>query len=231
MNRIVAPAAVGAAIVTVLAAGVAAPAFAAAAPRTLATVQVTASSKAAKVTDRLTAAVAKVNANANLTASDKAAILGVLNADLAALRTGAEKVAADTTKAAAVADLKSMVATARSSAVARPQARLVAAADRLSGTVVPKLTAEQGRLAGRLSGADAAKSTPQLQSALSDMTVQIGTASAALNGLSARVLAVTPEAYRADRGVLATDRAALKTARTALRAAAKDGKTVSAALK
>lgn len=224
----------------VLCTGLAAPAFAATstptssptkAPRTLAEIQAAgAKATSTRITD-LTKAIGTVTADTHLAGADKSTLLATLNTDEAAMKSLATKIAADTTTSQASADVTSIFTGYRVLALALPQARLVAAADRLSGTTVTHLTATQKKLAADLAGKDSSKSTPALQADLSDMTTQIATVSTQTKTLAATVLAVTPAQINSDKTALSSPRAAAKTAVTAAKKAASDAKAVRAALK
>jgi hypothetical protein len=238
MNRIVSTSLIGTAAVVALLAGSCAPAFAdgtsTPAPSTgksLAAIQANATIKTTARVGALNTAIAKVNAAADISSSDRATILGTLNGDLAGMNTVEAKIAADTTVAAAAADYKTIFTTYRVYAVAIPQSRFAAAADRMTATSMPKLTDAQSKLAAALAGPDASKSTPALQADLTDMSTQIAAATTTLNGIAAQSLAVTPSAYNSNHGVLSPDRSAVKTAIADLKKASADGKTILSAIK
>ena len=199
--------------------------------KTLAAIQAAAKTKTSERITKLDAAIAKVNAAKGLTSGDRSTILGILNGDVAGMNTVEAKIAADTTMTSAAADFKTIFTSYRVYAVALPQARIAAAADRMTGTTIPRLTAAQTRLAAALAGKDASKSTPALQADLTDMQSKISAATSALNGVSASALAVTPADFNSNHSVLAAARSSVKTAVADLKAAAADGKTIRAAIK
>jgi hypothetical protein len=238
MNRIVTTSLIGTAAVVALVAGACAPAFAdgtsTPAPTTgksLAAIQAKAKVDTTARIGALNTAIAKITAAPDISSADRSTILGTLNGDVAGMNTVEAMIAADTTVATAAADFKTIFTSYRVYAVAIPQARLAAAADRLTSTTVPKLTDAQTKLAAALAGPDASKSTPALQADLADMSTQIAAASSALNGISAQALAVTPADYNSNHAVMAPIRAAVQTAIADLKKAAADGKTVLAAIK
>ena len=238
MNRIVSTTLIGSAAVVALVAGTCAPAFAdgtstpaPSAGKSLSAIQAEAKIKTTTRIGSLGAAIAKVNAAKDISSSDRAAILGTLNGDVAGMNTVEAKIEADTTVASAAADYRTIFTTYRVYAVAIPQSRLAAAADRMTSTSIPKLTDAQSKLAAALAGPDASKSTPALQADLADMSAQIAAATAALNGVAAQSLAVTPSAYNSNHSVLQPVRSAVKAAIADLKKAATDGKTVLAAIK
>jgi hypothetical protein len=201
------------------------------APRTLAELQAAGAKATSARETKLTAAIAKVTADTSLSSSDRSTILGTLNADLAAMKSSASAIAADTTTTQATSDLKAVYTKYRVDAVALPQARLASDADRLTGTVLPKLAKERSTLAGLLSGTDTAKSTAALQSDLSDLSTQLSTASHDASGQASAALAVTPAAYDANHSALSSVKSSLESARTAAKKAASDAKGIRQALK
>jgi len=238
MNRIVSTTLLATATVVALALGTCAPAFAdgtatpaPSAGKSLAAIQANAKIKTTARIGALNTAIAKVNAAKDISSSDRSTILGTLNGDLAGMNTVEAKIAADTTIATAAADYKTIFTSYRVYAVAIPQSRLAAAADRMTGAAIPRLTDAQSKLAAALAGPDASKSTPALQADLTDMSTQIAAASSALDGVAAEALAVTPSAYNSNHAALTSVRSAVKAAIADLKKASADGKTVLAAIK
>jgi hypothetical protein len=238
MNRIASTSLIGAAAAVALVAGSCAPAFAdgtsTPAPtggKTLAAIQANAKVKTSARIGSLNTAIAKITAAPDISSSDRATILATLNGDVAGMNTVEAKIAADTTVATAAADYKTIFTGYRVYAVAIPQSRLAAAADRMTSTTVPKLTDAQSKLAAALAGPDASKSTPALLADLADMSTQITAASNVLNGVAAQSLAVTPSDYNSNHAVMGPIRSAVQTAIADLKKASADGKTVLAAIK
>jgi hypothetical protein len=237
MNRILSTSLIGTAAAAALIVGTCAPAFASgtstaapSAPKGLAAIQTLAKIKTTERIGVLNTAIVKINAATDITSSDRATILDTLNNDLAGMNTVEAKIAADTTAATAAADFQSIFTTYRVYAVAIPQARLAAGADRMTGTTIPRLSDAQSKLAAALAGPDASKSTPALQADLTDMQNQITSATGALGGVSAAALAVTPADFNANNSVMAPIRTSVTAAIADLKAAAADGKTVLAAI-
>jgi hypothetical protein len=179
----------------------------------------------------LDGAIPKVTANVALSAADKSTILNTLNADLNAMHALAAKIAADSTADQASTDYKSIFSTYRVFAVALPQSAYAAAADDLTDTTVPKLTAAQKSLAALLAGPDAAKSTPALQAQLADMAAKIAAAQSAVSGVAASALGVTPAGYDANHSILVPIRQSETTALADAKAAGVDASDIVAALK
>jgi hypothetical protein len=238
MNRIGSTSLIGAAAAVALVAGSCAPAFAdgtsTPAPsggKTLAAIQANAKARTSARIGALNAAIAKITAAQDISSSDRATILATLNGDIGGMNTVEAKITADTTVATAATDYKTIFTGYRVYAVAIPQSRLAAAADRMTSTTIPKLTDAQGKLSAALAGPDASKSTPALLADLADMSSQIAAAGTALNGIAAQSLAVTPSAYNSNHSVMAPIRSAVTTAIADLKKASTDGKTVLAAIK
>lgn len=179
----------------------------------------------------LQTAISDVTANKYLTDSDRSTVLGTLNSDLSGLNALAPIVQADTTVTKARSDYDSIFLDFRVFALALPQTRLAAAADDLTGTVVPHLTDAQSRLRALLSGKDTSKDNASVQAAMTDLGHQINAIDSATNGLSPSVLAYTPAEWNANRALLAQPRSDLVTARADARKARSDIRTVVAALK
>jgi hypothetical protein len=235
MNRILTTSLIGSAAAVALVAGTCAPAFAdgstPAHGRTLADIQKSASIKTTKRIGSLNTAIARINAATDITSADRATILATLNGDIAGMNTVEAKIAADTDVATAAADYATIFTTYRVYAVAIPQARFAAAADRMTGTSIPKLTDAETKLAAALAGPDKSKSTPALQAELVDMQNQIAAATSGLNGVAAAALAVTPADYNANHDVLSPERGAVKSAIGDVKKAATDGRNILAAIK
>jgi TolA-binding protein len=199
--------------------------------RTLASVQAAAVTETGKRITSLTAAIGKATANTTLSSSDKTTILETLNRDLTGMKAVAAKIAADSTLVQAEADHSTIFKDYRVYAVSLPQSAYAAIAVNITFSASARLTREEARLSRLLSGKDAAKSTTALQAALTDMSAQIDKATNAVSGLSAGVLAVTPEQYNSNHAVLVPFKASVVAARTALKQARSDAKIVRAALK
>ena len=239
MNRIVMTSLVGTIAAAALVVGAGVPAFASASTpnpsakttRTLESVQTAAKTATDKRETALSAAIAKLDVAKGISASDKVTLVDRLNADLAGMKAIEAKITADTTLAAASADLKTIYTTYRVFGVAIPQAHIVADIDRATSIDIPKLTATQTKLAAKLAGKDAAKSTAALQADLADMTKQIAAANTELSGASAKVLAITPTDYNSNKTVVKSARASVNTAKNDLKQARADRKAILAALK
>jgi len=200
-------------------------------PKTLAQVQAAVATGATKRTTALDKAVADVTKNTYLTSSDKAKLLSILNGDLSSVKSDAAKVAADTTLASAKADAKSMISGLRVFSVAIPQARIVAGADRLTGTTLPKAEKVVTRLTAALGGKDSAKSTPAIQADLADLTKQIAAVKSDTASIASQALAVTPASYNTNHGVVTSIKATWKSVRADVKKAHSDARAIRTALR
>ena len=197
----------------------------------LSTIQQKAASAIAQRLTSLSRVISTVNGSSVISAADKSTLLGTLNGDVTGLTALGTKIAADTTAQQAATDYKTIFTGYRVYALALPQAHFAIAADALTGTVVPKLTDAQTKLAALLAGADAAKNTPAVQAAMADLATQLAAIGSATGGLSATVLAYTPAQYDANHALLSSARQSLVTARADAKAARADIVTVTKALK
>jgi hypothetical protein len=227
----------GSAATLALLAGASAPAFAdgdsagsSAHPKTLAAIQASAKAKTGERITKLNRVMAKITAAKDISDGDRSTILATLHGDVSGMNTVEAKIAADTTVATASADYATIFTEYRVYAVAIPQSRLAAAADRLTSTTIPRLTDVQSKLAAALAK-HPRKSTPALRADLTDMTSKITAASGLVDGLAADALAVTPAAFNSNHNVLSPERTSLKSALANVTKAAADGKAVRAALK
>jgi hypothetical protein len=189
---------------------------------------------AAAIARRLAALGVASNAVTNstaITAADKATLLTTLSNDVSGLTALGTTIAADTTAAKARSDYQTIFTAYRVFALALPQVRFAQAGDDLTTAVLPKLTDAQTKLAALLAGADAAKNTPAVQAAMTNLATQIGAIGTATSGLSASVLAYTPAQYDANHALLSPSRQSLATARGDVKTARGDIVLVMNALK
>ena len=177
----------------------------------------------------LTTGIGKVNATTTLSSSDKATVLGTLDADLTVMHSLQAKIAADTVAATAWSDYQSIFTGYRVYAVALRQSYIAATADGLTDTAIPKLQSAATKISAAFAS-DPSKATPELQAQLADMQAKTADAVSKTAGLSAAALAVTPSAYNANHAVLTDDHAAARTALADTKAAAHDGRSILAAL-
>lgn len=239
MNRTAVTSLVGTVAAAALVVGACAPAFASTAPthnasknpHTLASVQAAAERMTGKQEAALTSAIARVDAAKGTTASDKTTLLARLTAELNELKASAARVAADTTRASASAELKTIRTAYRADRLTISQAHLIVGIDRVVSIEIPTLTAAETKLSAALSGKDAAKSTAALQADLADLKAQTDAARTALSGVSAKVLSATSADINANRAVFQSARASMKVAHTDLVKAKADRRAIHIALK
>jgi hypothetical protein len=199
--------------------------------KTLASIQAAAAAAIARRLASLSVAINEVNNNAVITPADKATLLATLNGDVTGLTALGVTIAADTTVKQAASDYSKIFASYRVYALALPQVRFAAAADDMTGAVLPKLTDAQTKLAALLAGVDSGKNTPQVQAWMADLAKQITAIGTETNGLSATVLAYTPAQYDANHALLSPARAALAISRNDIKTARSDISNVVQALK
>lgn len=164
---------------------------------------------------RLTAAFDKLNTSAKLSAADKAALTTQITAELAGLAGLKTKLAADTTLAEARADVVSIVTEYRVYALILPKVRLATAIDRL--TVVESQLTD---IAARFEAEFAAHTPTAAQTAaLAELKTKTTAAKAKIEGVSAKLIALTPTDYNADHAILNGYRATLAAALADMKAA------------
>lgn len=177
----------------------------------------------------LQAATTRVQDANDVSAADQTQLLAGFSNDAAGLTALRTKLAADSTVAAAAADLATIFSEYRIYAVVLPRAIIALGADRLSSTAVPRLQAAHDKLAA--AGADATQ--------LAAMQSDISSAATDVSGLSASALALTPAQYNANHTVvtplrsrlqqaISSLRQAVVVARTLLRAGSASGSSTSA---
>jgi hypothetical protein len=201
------------------------------APKTLAEIQ-TAGAKA--TSDRIASLnkeIPRISGNSCITDPSKSTILGTLNADLTAMQDLASAIAADTDVTSAAAHYKSIFDDYRVYGVGIAQAHYAAAADCIQTKAIPALTKAQTKLTAALAGKYADKSTPEIEAQMADLAAQIAAATAAIDGVAAQALAVTPADYNANHAVLSSAKSSVSAAVAALKLAKQDAQAVLAALK
>jgi hypothetical protein len=178
---------------------------------------------ASEIARRQTALAARLtlvtSSSPNLTAADRTALSTLITNDQAGLTALGTKIAADTDLATAKADHQQIFTGYRVFALALPQTRLVRANDALIAVALPRLTDAQTRLVTALAKAG---KTDQAAAKMADLQAQITAIRTATDGLSGKVLGLTPAQWNADHTVLAGPRQSLASARTALQKARAD---------
>ena len=179
----------------------------------------------------LSTAQTAINNNKWLTPTDKSSAFQIVSNDTSGLTALGQKIQNDTTVTQALADYNTIFTGYRVYLLALPQIRLAAASDDLSTGVVPRLTDAQTRLQNLLNGKYKDKDSATVQAAMADLAKQIQAITQETNGLSATVLAFTPQQYDSNTSILSPARTAISTARSDARAARQDIRTVREALR
>jgi hypothetical protein len=196
------------------------------AEQTLASIKTHAATAIADREATLQGLASAVEATAQLSASDRAALLALIGGDESGLTALGQTIAADTTVRAAWQDAQKIVHDYRVYVLVVPQTDLVRAAD--------LITSVSGTLAGlepTLSGliAQAALNPGQHATALealSDFGSKVGAARSDVSAVSAELLALTPAGYPGNAGQVTAAHAAVAGARTELRDARQDVTTI-----
>ncbi len=202
-----------------------------AAANTTATIKARASTAISGRLTSLQSAISAVNANGVLTSGDRTSLMGILNGDVSGLTALGPRIQADTTVAQAGSGYRSVFLSYRVYALALPQVRLAAAADDITGGVLPRLTDALVKLSTMLAAADPGKDTALVKAEVSNLAFQIQTVSSMTNGLSAKILAYTPAQYDTNHALLSGTRQTLLSARAGVAMATVEIQSVLAALK
>jgi hypothetical protein len=157
--------------------------------------------------------------------ADQATLLHALQADVPALQQLGQKIAADTTVAAALADYGQIFSGYRVYALVLPVTALVRVDDHLTNTAGPRLTGVAAKIAARETSANQG----QVQPLLADLAQQVSAATAAVNGQPATLMAYTPAQWNTDHGLLGPAWSASKAARSDVAAARSDARQAAAA--
>ena len=189
----------------------------AAVPATLAGIKAKA---ATDITDRvndLNAAISKVNAAKGL-GTGQSTIATYLGTDVSPLQQLNATIQGDTTVKQAAHDFSTIFTDYRVYVLVLPAARIAAAADRATTTTLPALTADGAKAAAHVNP----RNSEFLQPLIDDLNHQISTASGAVNGLAATVLAYTPPQWNANHALLSPAKSAEQGADTATKKARSD---------
>ncbi len=179
----------------------------------------------------LSGLLAKINAATKLSASDKAALIAEVNAEIAGLTTLKTTVDNDGDVTSAKTDAQSIVTDYRVYALVVPKVQLVITADRQQ-VIEDKLTALAAKVQTSINTAKTAgKDTTNLQKQLDDLTAKTQAAQAISSDVETKVLALQPSDYNNDHKILSAYRDQLKTARGDIGAAFGDAKANAGALK
>ncbi len=168
-----------------------------------------------------------------LTAPDRRALLGKIQATHDGLASLKAKIDADTTVAELKVDLPRIATDYRVYLLLVPQVHLVRGSDAI-GAAAERLTALAGRLQQLIDYARSqGKDVTAAQAALDSMEHNVAQAKTQVSGLSAKLLALTPPDWNdgTARPILEAARSAERTAHLELDAARADARAVIAALK
>lgn len=159
--------------------------------------------------ERLTVQVGSARA---VTASDKQQLESLLANELTGIESLQPQVPGDSTCAELVSNAETMVFSYRVYAVMTPQTELVVVSDTATGIASSVVRWEPGIQATISYQAAHAKDVAKAQQALDDLKIQLTDALAALNGVSATVLAQTPAGYPGNQAVFVSARNSCTTA-------------------
>ena len=187
-----------------------------------------------EITRRLTSLsklASKINAATKLTDADKATLTAEVNATISGLNTLKAKLDAETTVAAARADVQSIYTEYRVYALVAPKVGLVKVADDQQ-VAEQKLQALIQKFQTRLNAAKAkGKNVDALETVLNDMTQKVNASASVSSAVQAKVIGLQPTDYNSDHTILSGTSAQLKTAHANNVAAYNDAKQIVAGLK
>lgn len=186
-------------------------------PATLSGIKAKAATEITKRVNALNAAVAKVNAAQGL-GSGQATLASYLGADIAPLQQLNNKIQGDSTVQQARQDFATIFSGYRVYLLVLPAGRIAADADRVTSTVLPKLTSDSSKAQARENSSNEA----QLAPLISDLNTQIGAATSATNGLAGTVLGYTPSEWNGNHELLSPAKSSDQTADAAVKKARQD---------
>jgi len=189
---------------------------------------------ATAVSDRettLAGLVTIVDKAADLTPSDRTALLSLLHADETGLTQLEATIQADTTVVKAASDAAKIVTAYRVYVLAVPQVHLVVATDRI-GAIDARLHTLSGKLQAAIEASRAgSEQKAQARARLADFDTQVAAADRDVDGLSSAILSLTPAGYPGNRTQLGADRDRVNDARVHLQAARADAHAILALIK
>jgi len=168
----------------------------------------------------LTALAARVNAMVRVNSATKASISASIQTTISQLTALQAKISADTDMAVLRTDIAQITGGTRVYMLVAPQARILAASDRV-GVIGNMITAVNAKLGARISAAVAAgKDVTAITTAQADMTAKIADANVQAQAAITAVANLTPD--NGDKTKMQANDAALKQARADLSLAEKD---------
>jgi hypothetical protein len=181
-------------------------------PATLEGIKTKAATDITNRVNDLDSAISKVNAARGL-GDGQSTIATYLGTDVSALQQLNATIQGDTTVEQAAHDFSTAFTNYRVYVLVLPSARIAAEADRATSTTLPALTADAAKATSHVNP----RNSEFLQPLIDDLNHQISTASDALNGLAATVLADTPPQWNANHGLLSPARSAEQSADAAIK--------------
>lgn len=173
----------------------------------------------------------KINAATKLTDADKATLTAEVSATADSLNTLKAKLDAETTVAAARADVQSIYTEYRVYALVAPKVGLIKVADDQQ-VAEQKLQALIQKFQTRLNAAKAkGKNVSALEATLNDMTQRVNASVSTSSAVQAKVIGLQPTDYNNDHAVLSGTSAQLKAVHASNVAAYQDAKQIVAGLK
>lgn len=173
----------------------------------------------------------KINAATKLTDADKATLMAEVNATISGLNTLKAKLDAETTVAAARADVQSIYTEYRVYALVAPKVGLIKVADDQQ-VAEQKLQTLIQKFQTRLNAAKAkGKNVSALETVLNDMTQKVNASASVSSAVQAKVIGLQPTDYNNDHAILSGTSAQLKAAHADNVAAYNDAKQIVAGLK
>jgi hypothetical protein len=186
-------------------------------PATLSGIQAKAATDITNRVNALNAAIAKVNAATGL-GSGQATLASYLGADIAPLQQLNTKIQGDQTVQQARADFATIFSGYRVYLLVLPAARIAGDADRITTTVLPRLTSDASKAQAR----ENANNQAQLQPLITDLNAQISAAGGATNGLAGTVLGYTPAEWNGNHELLSPAKSDDQTANAAIKKGRQD---------
>ncbi|MBU6370502.1 MAG: hypothetical protein KGH93_02015 [Patescibacteria group bacterium] len=160
--------------------------------------------------------IAKVNAMAKVSSSDKASITATIQAEINAMTSLKAKVDADTGTTTLRTDLKSITGDYRVYALVEPQIAILAAADRIN-QIVSLMTTVETKINARIAALQSAGiDVSAFASTTADISAKLGDAGVQSSAAVSATASLTPDQGNAT--VAASNAAALKTGRADIKA-------------
>lgn len=186
-------------------------------PATLSGIQAKASADITQRVNALNVAIAKVNGAKGL-GSGQSTLVSYLGADIAPLQQLNTKIQGDTSITQARQDFSTIFSGYRVYLLVLPATRIAGDADRISTTVVPKLTSDSSKAQAH----ENASNQAQLAPLIADLNTQIAAATNSTNGLAGTVLGYTAAEWDANHALLSAAKSADQSEHAAVTKARQD---------